>query len=212
MHDLYELIPDPWRPLLSSEEGTLVEISVAIASFESAGKEVLPAGSEIFRALDLPPEQVRVVIVGQDPYPRKSHAMGRAFAVPTSVTPLPGSLRNIFKERSADVAGPDPETDLLSWQDQGVLLLNRVLTTNDGQADAHSRIGWQRLTQRILEIVAAQGALALLWGRSAALSQDLFGDRSIVSAHPSPLSAHRGFFGSRPFSKANEMLSEPIIW
>ena len=212
MLDLYELIPDPWRSLLSTEVEVLLKIQDVLAAELEAGREIIPPRNQIFSALDLPPERVRVVIVGQDPYPRRTHAMGRAFAVPASVRPLPGSLRNIFKERRDDIGGVDPASDLSSWQEQGVLLLNRVLTTNDGQTDGHAHVGWQHVTDRILEVVAAHGAVALLWGKSAAASQGIFGQRAILSAHPSPLSAHRGFFGSRPFSQANEMLRDPIDW
>jgi uracil-DNA glycosylase len=165
-------------------------------------------------------DAVRVVIVGQDPYPTLGHAMGLSFSVDRVVKPLPRSLANIYRELHSDL-GIDPAQhgDLSNWARQGVLLLNRVLTVRGGEAGSHRQIGWEAVTASALTALARRGGplVAILWGADARSADVLLGDVPVIaSAHPSPLSAHRGFFGSRPFSRANELLtqqgSQPIDW
>ena len=209
---LFELIPPAWRTLLLAFVEKIDFIDASLRREEEAGCQLSPRREHIFAALDLGPDDVRVVIVGQDPYPNPNHAVGRAFAVSDSTQQLPGSLRNIFNERRDDVGGEDPAPSLLSWQEQGVLLLNRCLSTRAGESNAHTRLGWERITSQIITEAANRGAVGLLWGKSAQSAQPSFGDRAILTAHPSPLSAHRGFFGSKPFSKVNALLDHAILW
>jgi len=166
----------------------------------------------VFRALALAPEKVRVLIVGQDPYPNAAHAMGLSFSVPREVSPLPGSLRNIRIELADDLGGDLPDNgDLSAWLDRGVLLLNRHLTTVVGQPGAHQSLGWDVVTDDLIRALVhcQQNFVAILWGKQAAELEPLLADTPIIrSAHPSPLSAHRGFFGSKPFSRANALLAE----
>ena len=183
---------------------------------EMVHEDIAPPREEIFRAFDIDLEEVQVVIFGQDPYPTKGNAMGLAFSVPTNVTQIPASLRNIFQELESDLGFGRPLSgDLTSWERSGVLLLNRVLTTRVGETAAHSDLGWQNITNHIARELGARGVIAILWGKSA---QELSGYFSnyITSAHPSPLSAYRGFFGSKPFSRVNELLisqgRSPINW
>lgn len=209
---LFDLLPQGWRRLLLPHQSVLRSIDDSLDEEERAGLSISPRREQIFSALELEPDEVRVVILGQDPYPNRGHAVGRAFAVSDHVHPLPGSLRNIFAERRNDVGGADPSPSLLSWQEQGVLLLNRSLTTRVGVSNAHASLGWEAVTGHIVSEVAKRGAIGLLWGRSAQAVQQSFGERAIVGTHPSPLSAHRGFFGSRPFSKVNALLEDAISW
>jgi uracil-DNA glycosylase len=165
-----------------------------------------PSRDQVFAALELPLSEVKCVIVGQDPYPTAGNAHGLAFSVSRDVERIPASLQNILKELHSDLDLEIPNSgNLEKWRDQGVLLLNRILTTEVGQSNAHQHLGWQPITQAIAEAAAAQGAVGILWGREAAKLAPLFED-SIISVHPSPLSAYRGFFGSKPFSKVNEIL------
>lgn len=183
-------------------------------------RPVLPPDDQIFAALEAcAPRDVRVVILGQDPYPTPGHAHGLAFSVDHSVRPLPRSLGNIFKEMEADVGGTPPNGDLHFWADQGVLLLNDVLTVPAGDARGHRRLGWQRLVPQVLDTLVDQPRAFVLWGNDARThAPRLAGQGHLVlqSAHPSPLSARRGFFGSRPFSTVNAWLKEqghaPINW
>lgn len=175
-----------------------------------------PARDEIFAALELPLNEVKCVIVGQDPYPTAGNAHGLAFSIPDEVRKIPASLQNIFKELHSDLGFEIPQSgNLEKWRDQGVLLLNRILTTEVGTSNAHSNLGWQVITKSIAEAAADQNAVAILWGKEAQDLIPLFKE-SITSVHPSPLSAYRGFFGSQPFSKVNEALiridREPIDW
>lgn len=181
----------------------------------------LPGPERLFAALDiLAPEQVRVVILGQDPYPNASHAMGLAFSVPPQLRPLPRSLGNIHKELLADLGQSRSHGDLSAWCDQGVLLLNPVLSVPEGESHGHKALGWQVLTRQILAEVAQRPTAFVLWGRPAqAFAQPLLAqDHHLIltSAHPSPLSASRGFFGSKPFSRINFWLQsrgeDPIDW
>jgi uracil-DNA glycosylase len=174
---------------------------------DSLDNSVAPARAEIFRAFSLPLDQVRVVIVGQDPYPGDGVADGLAFSSRNS-SKVPASLRNIFNEYSSDLGLPIPDhCDLTAWHDSGVLLLNRTLTTNSGESNAHLGLVWSALTADVARELGSRGVIAILWGKNA---QELgkFFDNKVESVHPSPLSAHRGFFGSKPFSQVNALLRE----
>jgi uracil-DNA glycosylase len=200
-----------WKPVL---EPFSVEISEILESLDDA--VLTPSRDLIFAALALPLAEVKCVIVGQDPYPTAGNAHGLAFSISRDVKKIPASLQNIFKELQSDLGCEIPNSgNLEKWRNQGVLLLNRVLTTEVGRSNAHHDLGWQAMTQAIAEAAAAQGAVAILWGREAANLAPLFKD-SITSVHPSPLSAYRGFFGSKPFSRVNEILISngrtPIDW
>ena len=200
-----------WQRLLEPVAPEIENILTKIAD-----EDIAPPREEIFRAFDIDLEDVQVVIFGQDPYPTEGNAMGLAFSVPTNVTQIPASLRNIFQELESDLGFGRPLSgDLTSWERSGVLLLNRVLTTRVGETAAHSDLGWQNITNHIARELGARGVIAILWGKSA---QELSGyfSNHIRSAHPSPLSAYRGFFGSKPFSRVNELLitqgRRPINW
>jgi uracil-DNA glycosylase len=196
------------------------QISREITALESQGLEVLPAPQNVFRALQIAPSDVAVVIVGQDPYPNRLHACGLSFSVPAGTLPLPGSLRNILKEVISDTGQTQVTSgDLQPWVDQGVMLLNRTLTVTLGESNAHKDFGWGLVTDRIIDIVVAHNpdVVAVLWGNHAQRLKSKFNQSNVVlGVHPSPLSAHRGFFGSRPFSAANQILKtrqiEPIQW
>jgi uracil-DNA glycosylase len=185
-----------------------------------AGRGYQPPGPEVLRAFTFPMAQVKVLIVGQDPYPTPGHAMGLSFSVASGVRPLPRSLANIVAEYGADLGYPAPASgDLTAWAQRGVLLLNRVLTVRAGAPASHRGKGWEEVTECAIRALVArdQPLVAILWGRDAAtLTPMLTGCPVIASAHPSPLSANRGFFGSRPFSRANELLAaegaEPVDW
>lgn len=186
----------------------------------AAGHRYLPAGPNVLRAFTFPFDAVRVLIVGQDPYPTVGHAVGLSFSVAPDVRPLPRSLDNIFKEYCEDLGLPRPATgDLTPWAQQGVMLLNRVLTVRPGTPASHRGKGWEAVTECAIRALVARNRplVAILWGRDAATLKPMLGDtRTIESAHPSPLSASRGFFGSRPFSRANGLLeqmgAEPVDW
>lgn len=173
------------------------------------GQEITPSYELVLRSLNSPIDSIRVVIVGQDPYPNPAHANGLAFSVPRNVSPLPASLRNIFKEVVSDCAVVHPDNgDLTRWTEQGVLLLNRVLTALVNQSLAHSSIGWQVITDEVARILGTHEVIAVLWGKSAQELAPYFSDDLVISGvHPSPLSAYRGFFGSKPFSRVNEILA-----
>ena len=186
----------------------------------AAGRGYLPAGKNVLRAFTQPFDEVKVLIVGQDPYPTPGHAVGLSFCVDRSVHPLPRSLSNIFQEYSADLGYPTPATgDLTPWSAAGVLLLNRVLTVRPGAPASHRGKGWEKITECAIDALVAREAplVAILWGRDAQTLTPRLGSTPIIaSAHPSPLSASRGFFGSRPFSRANEKLiaqgATPVEW
>jgi len=185
-----------------------------------AGHRYLPAGAHVLRAFTFPFEQVRVLIVGQDPYPTPGHAVGLSFSVGADVRPLPRSLANIYTEYQQDLGHPAPSSgDLSPWAQQGVMLLNRVLTVRPGTPASHRGKGWEAVTECAIRALVAreQPLVAVLWGRDAATLKPMLADTATIeSAHPSPLSASRGFFGSRPFSRANELLqqmgAEPVDW
>ena len=200
-----------WNPVL---EPFSADIARILASLQ--GSAIAPAQDQIFAALEVPLSEVRCVIVGQDPYPTAGNAHGLAFSIPGEVRKIPASLHNIFKELRSDLSCEIPQSgNLEKWRDEGVLLLNRILTTEVGRSNAHSALGWQMITKSIAEAAADQGAVAILWGKEAQALAPVFKE-SITSVHPSPLSAYRGFFGSKPFSKVNEALirigREPIDW
>ena len=200
-----------WKPVL---EPFSADIARILGSLQ--GSSIAPAQDRIFAALEVPLSEVRCVIIGQDPYPTAGNAHGLAFSIPDEVAKIPASLKNIFKELHSDLGLEIPQSgNLEKWRDQGVLLLNRILTTEVGRSNAHSNLGWQMITKGIAEAAANQNAVAILWGREAQALAPVFRE-SITSVHPSPLSAYRGFFGSKPFSKVNEALirigREPIDW
>lgn len=212
MLDLYDLLPEAWKSELQGSKEILSEVGRRVSADFEWEKRVCPKIEFIFKPFELDPEEVRVVILGQDPYPNRHHAIGRAFAVPNGNAPIPGSLRNIFKEKIADVGGIEPLSNLESWQKQGVMLLNSSLTTIEGRSGAHRGIGWELFTERVIKSIASRGAVGLLWGRDAQRYEDHFSNRSVKGVHPSPLSAYRGFFGSKPFSRVNDLLQDPITW
>ncbi len=173
------------------------------------GKLFNPAPENVFRALRFPLNQTRVVIFGQDPYPNPNHAMGLAFSVPPTVRPLPGSLVNIFRELHDDIGVEiPPNGDLSPWSARGVLLLNRILTAPQGESAGHSNLGWESITNEIARILGERDVVGIFWGNYAKQLLNYFSrENSIQSVHPSPLSANRGFFGSKPFSKTNQLLA-----
>lgn len=187
----------------------------------SSGRGYLPAGSNVLRAFTYPLADVKVLIVGQDPYPTPGHAMGLSFSVAGEVRPVPRSLANIFEEYQKDLGLPKPANgDLTPWSQQGVMLLNRVLTVRPSNPASHRGKGWEIVTECAIRALVARGTplVAILWGRDAATLKPMLGPDvpTIESVHPSPLSASRGFFGSKPFSRANELLArlgaQPIDW
>lgn len=196
MHSSWAPILEPHRPLIDSILNSLKD------------QEFAPPQDLIFSALSMDIADIKCVIVGQDPYPTSGNAHGLAFSVPQSVSKIPASLKNIFIELESDLGIAIPNHgDLSPWVSQGVLLLNRVLTTQVGHSDAHKDLGWQVITETIAEQAAKQNAVAILWGKQAQELRDIF-SLKVESVHPSPLSAYRGFFGSKPFSQVNAMLRD----
>ena len=214
------LIDGGWARALEPVGPDIAALGDRLRAEVAAGRRYLPAGDHVLRAFQRPLADVRVLIVGQDPYPTPGHPIGLSFAVEEHVRPLPRSLSNIYQELDADLGiPPASHGDLSAWSDQGVMLLNRVLTVAPGSPASHRGWGWEKVTEHaIRELVVRGGALvAILWGRDAANLRPLLGSTPIIeSAHPSPLSASRGFFGSRPFSRANALLEEqgaaPVDW
>ncbi len=209
-----------WQAALAPV-GDALELLLRRADRERAnGVTVVPAQDHILRAFEQPLNKVRVVIIGQDPYPNAGHATGLAFDVPRGTHPLPPSLRNILTEWSTDLGRPIPATcDLSQWAEEGVLLLNTSLTTVEGERAAHAKWGWQAVAEAAIQAIDATGqpCVGLLWGAHAQSLQPAFGSIPVItSAHPSPLSASRGFFGSRPFTCVNAQLvqlgAEPLEW
>lgn len=215
---LFDLVPELWRPVLAHHEATINEIGGHLQVRADQGERILPDKKFVFRALEQSPEDVKVIIVGQDPYPNVADAIGLAFAVSPRKSGLPGSLMNIQKEIITDIGfTTTADGDLSRWSEQGVMLLNRVLTVSAGESASHSGLGWQKVTESIVEFCATRGAIGVLWGNSARELNPLFQEGKLVEGvHPSPLSAHRGFLGSKPFSKVNEILTTsgqaPIVW
>lgn len=219
-HPLIELIDPGWAAALAPVARNIAAMGDFLRSELAADRGYVPAGADVLNAFTRPFDEVRVLVVGQDPYPTPGHAMGLSFSVRPEVAPIPRSLANIYRELVADVLVPTPTNgDLRPWADQGVLLLNRVLTCEPGFPGSHRGKGWEAVTtQAIAALVARDKPLvAVLWGRDASTAKPLLGTTPVIeSAHPSPLSASRGFFGSRPFSRTNELLktqgAPPIDW
>lgn len=209
---LFDQLHADWQIELQEHRQRIDEIELCLR-----GKEIEPPYEFVFRALSSSLGSTRVVIFGQDPYPTKGHAHGLAFSVDSKVSPLPASLRNIYRELESDVHARRASGDLSDWSEQGVMLINRVLTTESGKSLAHEKLGWQGVTETVAKVLGARGVIAVLWGNSAQELKKYFKDENVISSvHPSPLSAYRGFFGSQPFSQVNAKLVAkgftPITW
>ncbi|QHT58066.1 uracil-DNA glycosylase [Cellulomonas sp. H30R-01] len=217
---LASLVAPDWAQALAPVEPQIRAAGQFLRDEVAAGHGYLPAGESVLRAFSRPLADVRVLVVGQDPYPTPGHPMGLSFSVQADVRPLPRSLDNIFKELVADLGVPRPTTgDLSPWADQGVMLLNRVLTVRPGAPASHRGRGWEAVTDRAIAALVERGGplVAVLWGRDAQSLRPALGSvPRVESVHPSPLSASRGFFGSRPFSTVNRLLEEqgadPVDW
>jgi uracil-DNA glycosylase len=217
---LTDIVEPGWAGVLDGVSDQIAAMGEFLRAEVAAGRGYLPEGKHILRAFTHPLADTRVLVVGQDPYPTPGHAIGLCFSVAPDVRPLPPSLLNIFKEYTTDLGLPLPTNgDLSPWAQRGVLLLNRSLTVSPGRPNSHQGRGWEAVTEQAIRGLAARGGplVAILWGRNARnLKPLLAGVPCIESAHPSPLSAHNGFFGSRPFSRANALLAEqgaePVDW
>lgn len=217
---LNELVHPGWVPILEPVATDIAAMGDFLRAELASGRGYLPPGDKVLRAFSGSPDDVRVLILGQDPYPTPGHAVGLSFAVAPDVRPLPRSLINIYREYRDDLALPTPGNgDLTPWFDGGVLLLNRVLTVQPGRPGSHRGKGWERVTAAAITGLVARGRplVAILWGRDAQTAQEFLADTPVIaSAHPSPMSADRGFFGSRPFSRANDLLASqgatPVDW
>lgn len=217
---LSELVSRDWAEALADVESEIHGMGDFLRAELDQGHGYLPEGSAVLRAFTRPLSQVRVLLLGQDPYPTPGHPTGLSFSVNREVRPLPKSLINIYQEMQTDLGiKPAAHGDLSSWFDQGVLLLNRVLTVRPGAPASHRGKGWEKVTTRAIQALCARGGplVAILWGKDAQSVTELLGNVPIIaSPHPSPLSAHRGFFGSRPFSRTNDALiaqgAQPIDW
>ncbi|MDI5982670.1 uracil-DNA glycosylase [Amycolatopsis magusensis] len=217
---LHEIVEAGWAKALAPVESNIAAMGEFLRGEIAAGRTYLPAGENVLRAFKQPFGEVRVLVVGQDPYPTPGHAIGLSFAVAPEVRPLPKSLVNIYKEYAEDLGHPLPTNgDLTPWTEQGVLLLNRALTVMPGKPNSHQGKGWEVVTEQAIKALAERGGplVAILWGSNARKLKPLLGGVPCVeSVHPSPLSAHNGFFGSRPFSRVNELLvqqgAQPVEW
>jgi len=218
---LSNIVEAGWAEALEPVADQIARMGDFLREQVKSGKKYLPAGDLVLRAFKQPFADVKVLIVGQDPYPTPGHAVGLAFSVAPSVKRLPGSLVNIFREYSDDLGYPAPATgDLTPWAERGVLLLNRVLTVEPGKPGSHRGKGWEEVTEQAIRALAGRDKplVAILWGRDARNTAAFLGPKvpRIESAHPSPMSANSGFFGTRPFSRANQLLqrqsAEPIDW
>jgi uracil-DNA glycosylase len=217
---LNEIIDEGWAAALEPVADRIEAMGDFLRAEVAAGRKYLPAGENVLRAFRQPFAGVRVLIVGQDPYPTPGNPVGLSFSVAPEVRRLPASLMNIFREYRDDLGYPAPSNgDLTPWSERGVMLLNRVLTVQPGRPNSHKGKGWEEVTEQAIRALAARGGplVAILWGRDArSLVPLLGGVPCIESAHPSPNSADRGFFGSRPFSRASKMLEEqggePVDW
>ncbi|MDN5686674.1 MAG: uracil-DNA glycosylase [Brachybacterium sp.] len=209
---LTEIISADWARALAPAEDRIRTVGEFLRAEVESGRGYLPAGDRVLAAFTRPMEEVRVLIVGQDPYPTPGHPIGLSFAVDGDVRPLPRSLTNIYTELESDLGIPRASHgDLTAWQDQGVLLLNRVLTVTPGAPASHRRRGWEEITELAIRALVERGGplVAILWGRDAQSLIPMLGQvPHLASPHPSPLSASRGFFGSRPFSGANALLEQ----
>jgi uracil-DNA glycosylase len=217
---LSELVGPGWAGALEPVAGRIAELGQFLRRETAAGRGYLPAGDVVLRAFARPLADVRVLIVGQDPYPTPGHPVGLSFSVSPQTRPVPRSLQNIFAEYVSDLGLTQPANgDLSAWADHGVLLLNRVLTVQPGRPGSHRGKGWEEVTDCAIAALVERGGplVALLWGRDAQTLQPRLDSVPVVaSPHPSPMSADRGFFGSRPFSRANALLVEqgadPVDW
>lgn len=215
-----DLVHPEWVPVLKPVEQAITRMGEFLRAEVAAGRQYLPAGDRVLRAFGQPLSAIKVLVVGQDPYPTPGHAVGLSFSVEPGVRPLPRSLQNIYREYVDDLGHAMPGNgDLSPWEHHGVLLLNRCLTVQPGKPAAHRGKGWEVVTDAAIDGLVARGGplVALLWGRDAQSLTPRLGDIPIVaSAHPSPMSAERGFFGSRPFSRVNALLvqqgGEPVDW
>ena len=217
---LAELVDPGWAAALEPVAPQIAALGDFLRAEVAAGRPYLPSGENVLRAFTYPLERVRVLIVGQDPYPTPGHPIGLSFAVERHVRPVPRSLQNIYKELHADLGvEPPAHGDLTPWAEHGVMLLNRVLTVGVGASGSHRGKGWEVVTEAAIRALVArdQPLVAILWGRDAQSLQPMLGGTPVIaSVHPSPLSASGGFFGSRPFSRANEILlslgAGPVDW
>jgi uracil-DNA glycosylase len=217
---LPEIVEAGWAEALAPVADRIAAMGEFLRAEIAAGRTYLPAGNHVLRAFQQPFADVRVLIVGQDPYPTPGHPIGLCFSVAPDVRPLPKSLVNIFTEYGDDLGHPPPANgDLSPWTDNGVLLLNRALTVQPGTPNSHQGKGWEEVTEQAIKALAARGGplVAILWGRNARNLRPLLDPvPCIESAHPSPLSARSGFFGSKPFSRANQLLeqqgAQPVDW
>ncbi|SCK08411.1 Uracil-DNA glycosylase [Streptomyces sp. WMMB 714] len=217
---LNEIVEPGWAKALEPVTENVASMGEFLRAEIAAGRTYLPAGPNVLRAFQQPFDEVRVLIVGQDPYPTPGHAVGLSFSVAPDVIPLPGSLENIFRELHNDLGLPRPSSgDLTPWTRQGVLLLNRALTTAPRKPGAHRGKGWEEVTEQAIRALVERDRpmVSVLWGRDARNLRPLLSSRPVVeSSHPSPMSADRGFFGSRPFSRVNALLAqqgaEPVDW
>jgi uracil-DNA glycosylase len=211
--DLFNYVPEPWQGILGEIKPTLATISHHLDK-----ESVNPKIENVFAALHIPPEKVKVVILGQDPYPDPRHATGVAFSIPEEISVRPPTLRNILKEYVDDLGFPEPPSgDLSRWMEEGVLLLNPILTCKSGVSLTHQGIGWEEVSHHLLSSLSSPKIVGVLWGKKALDYQKFFAqEMTVASPHPSPLSAYRGFFGSKPFSTTNERLIgagiSPINW
>jgi uracil-DNA glycosylase len=214
------LVAADWAEALAPADEQISAMGRFLRDELAAGRTYLPHGDHILRAFQRPLAAVKVLVVGQDPYPTPGHPVGLSFSVAPDVRPVPRSLANIYQELQTDLGLSAPDHgDLTAWADQGVMLLNRVLTVRPGEAASHRGRGWEAVTEQAIRTLAARGGplAAILWGRDAQSLKPMLGPVPWVeSAHPSPLSASRGFFGSRPFSRVNQLLEgqggTPVDW
>jgi uracil-DNA glycosylase len=217
---LRDLVHPSWAQALAPVEPTVARLGDFLRAEGAAGRGYLPDGRRVLRVFEQPLDEVRVLIVGQDPYPTPGHAVGLSFAVDPQVRPVPRSLGNVFTELEQDLGLPRPGSgDLTPWTQRGVMLLNRVLTVRPGSPASHRGQGWEEVTELAIDTLVARGGplVAVLWGKDARSLAGRLGEvPRVESAHPSPMSARTGFFGSRPFSRANALLTEqgadPIDW
>jgi uracil-DNA glycosylase len=217
---LNKVVEAGWADALEPVADQITRMGAFLRAEIAAGRRYLPAGENVLRAFTQPFDDVRVLIMGQDPYPTPGHPVGLSFSVDPGVRRLPGSLLNIFREYSQDLGYPTPATgDLTPWTERGVLLLNRVLTVEPGKPGSHRGKGWEEVTEQAIRALVARDKplVAILWGRDARNLAPMLGSTPIIeSAHPSPMSAHSGFFGTRPFSRASQLLESvgaaPVDW